>query len=149
MSITSSKIEWKILIKGFLSNTNVPAYFFGSTTGHFMELKQPIPFQKIIAESNSGFDGSTGTMTTKKHGLYFITVTVMKKASSTTRIFLMHNDQKIGQALSNTPNYDMITLSATLRLNVNDKIWVQLGEGKIYGDDQNYGVFTGVKISDV
>ena len=80
------------LDKKVLSGSSVPTYFSASTSKHFTTVHGSIPFPIIIAESNSGFDGQSGTLTVKMSGLYYFTVTVMKMSSTTTRIFLMHND---------------------------------------------------------
>lgn len=134
--------------KRISSGTSVPSYFTASCKTNFATVGQAIPFTTMLTESNSGFDPAKGTMTTKISGLYFFTVSVMKASGSTTRIFLMHNYTKIGQALSNTARYGMLTLSATIPMKANDKVWIQLGQGSI-GDSQTYGLFTGVKLSNI
>ena len=132
-----------------LGKANTPAYFSANPIRDFATNGQPIPFEKIISESNSGFDGPTGTMTTKISGLYHFSASIMKTSGRSTMLLLMHNEHIITRAFSTTTGYDMLTLTATILLKVNDKIFIKLDSSQgIHSNSNVYGIFTGVKISD-
>jgi len=64
------------------SSTNDPVFFSANPTKSFGTNGQPVPFDKMLAESNSGFDGSSGIMTVKIAGIYHFVATVMPYSGS-------------------------------------------------------------------
>ena len=125
----------------------VQAYFTAKGTSTFSTGGQPLPFSQILAQSNSGFDGSTGTMTVKLGGLYHFSASVMSSGSSTVDMSLMHNDNDFHRALATGGGYKITSTSATLVVQPGDNIYIKLHSGT--ANSSGYRIFTGFKISDL
>ena len=123
------------------------AYFTATPTAHFSTGGQPIPFPNIVNEQNSGFDGSTGVMTTQIKGLYHFTASIMADSSAQLDVYLMHNNNPVHRAYESASGYNMVTVTATLPLQIGDSVFVKINSGPSYGSSVHYGVFTAFKIS--
>ena len=125
------------------------AYFTATPKSSFGTSGQPIPFPIIVNENNSGFDGSTGVMTTKIKGLYHFSASIMADSSHNIHAHLMHNDNLIHRVHESASGHNMLSFTATLPLEIGDRVFLRLSSGTVYSDSAHYGVFTGVRISDV
>jgi len=124
------------------------AYFTATPTSNYATNGQPIPFPRIVNEKNSGFDGSTGVMTTKIKGLYHFSASIMADSSTNLDVHLMHNDNQVHRAYKTGGGYVMVTVTATLPLEVGDRVFVKNNGGKAHSNSAHWGAFTGFKISD-
>ena len=105
-----------------------------------------IPFSNVHGEQDSGFIGSTGIMTAKISGLYYLTFSLETKIKSTsTNAELHHNGNRVCRGYSNGETYEMISCSVTIILKQNDTVNVKLTQGKIHSGTESC-TFTGFLI---
>lgn len=125
----------------------IPVHITATMTSESHLSSGTVIFNNIVSDHESGYDPSTGKLTAKKAGYYYISTAVMSYSSSQGRIDLYHNNKFIARALGNdSSHYQMLPLVATLKLDVGDVIDVRIGAGKIYGSSA-YCTFSAVMIS--
>ena len=107
-----------------------------------------IVFSKVISEHESGYDQSTGKLTAKTAGYYYISCAIMGQYNTVTYIRLMHNGNTIAYSHSNdSGHHEMLPLVTTLKLEVGDVVYFVVHSGKIHAG--NYGTFSAFMISPV
>ena len=120
-------------------------YFTASSKQHFDTDGHPIPFEKIVADSNSGFVGSSGVFTVKIAGDYHFTASIMKYPSTNLDFIIYHNTKRVCRAMNNdTSEYHMLSCSGTISVKSGDTVFVELISGRIHSGD--YSTFSGFKI---
>jgi len=125
----------------------IPIHITATTTSGLYPTSGTVIFNNVVSDHESGYEPSTGKLTAKKAGYYYISTAVMSYSSSQGRIDLYHNNNLIAKALGGNPShYQMLPLVATLKLDVGDVIDVRVGAGKIYGSSA-YSTFSAFMIS--
>lgn len=128
----------------------ISSYFSATSHSHYSTSGKPMPLNIILTEENSGYDGSTGVMTVIYPGTYFWGCRFETHTVPTT-LSLKHNDgsttKQIQQAYDGgTGTYRSLSMMATLKLDKGDKVWVQLENGKLYGDHRQKSACNAFKI---
>ena len=127
--------------------TTDPIYFLAHCTSTFSNTGGTIPFQNVVEELNSGFTGSTGVMTAKIRGLYHFSFSDASGGHK-PRASIMHNNIELCEAFGTSPNWETVSCSATVLLDINDTVYVKLISNKVYcSSGHPYGTFSGFLIT--
>ena len=96
-----------------------------------------------------------GIMTTIVPGVYFWNCAVMKTAAGYSSIVLIHddglNEREIQWAHSNdSRHYEMLSVTATIELNLNDRVWLTLYSGVAHSiTTRRFGSCTSFRVADL
>ena len=105
-----------------------------------------IPFPTIVSQKGDSFDGSTGVFTAKIPGVYYFSASLQKDSVSHLQFRIYKNDSSLcrGYDTNGNDSYNMVTCSATIKLDKNDRVSVFLYTGKLTSG--HYSTFTGFLI---
>jgi len=105
-----------------------------------------VKFSNIISEHESGYDQSTGKLTAKRAGYYYISCAILNHSSS-TYIKLVHNENIIARTHTSDSSHNrMLPLVAILKLEVRDVVYLDAYSGRIFSGG-GYASFSAFMIS--
>ncbi|XP_052066209.1 cerebellin-2-like [Mytilus californianus] len=107
-------------------------------------------FDKVVTNTGSGYDASTGQFVAPYEGLYYFTWTTLSYHSKLFPTQLLHNDNIIaanyldGRGLSS--GYASATQSILLHLAAKDKVCIKTERAGTYMSGGKWSTFSGFKI---
>ncbi|XP_033103020.1 uncharacterized protein LOC117105832 [Anneissia japonica] len=112
-----------------------------------------IKLNSVKLNIGSNYDTSTGVFTCTIPGVYFFSYSYHIHEKSVGKIELRKNDQTIVESYEESSNYGQAGQTATLQLQINDKVWIQFAtasssQNNIYSH-QEHTSFTGFLIYEI
>ncbi|KAK3106498.1 hypothetical protein FSP39_021171, partial [Pinctada imbricata] len=104
----------------------------------------PIKFQRVTRNDGKGYSNQTGIFTAPVGGLYHFYWSLLTYASKPVAIDLKHNGNLVGRAyFQGLPKYESTSNNLYLRLNKDDKVYLQAsGDGGVIHENL-YTIFGG------
>ncbi len=108
-----------------------------------------IKFDKVIINTQNGYNPTTGIFTAPVAGVYQFSYTVMSQAGKHLSVYLSHNDIKQQRTWLKGSNFETGTANNILNLKKGDQVAVKSeGSYTIHSDSTNlYSSFSGYLIA--
>lgn len=144
-----------VVSQDFIGNVDVKTnsvHFYAQRYSSFTTPNAVVPFQLVRLNVGNAFDEVSGTFISPVPGIYQFHLSALKDMySSSLDIFLQVNDVNVGvaytsksSALLATSSYEVVSLSASLRLAAGDRVNLyQHGSGVLYDNSNHHTHFSG------
>lgn len=133
--------------------------FFGRLDSNLANIgdNHVIPFEEVVSDTHSAFNGQTGVFTCPESGYYYFVVSLLAYPDAHVEAEIKLNGNGIVevyargvQANNQVGVFDHGTSGGVLYCNVNDKVWVQVNGDAHHGSGNilyyHYTSFSGFKI---
>eukprot|EP00105_Crassostrea_gigas_P002460 XP_011414994.2 PREDICTED: complement C1q and tumor necrosis factor-related protein 9-like [Crassostrea gigas] len=118
---------------------------------HTLAVGQPVKFNFLLYQVGGGYDFSTGIFTTPRAGLYIIySTSVATRSKSFWSRIVINGSEKAGMMADNDANVNIFQSASNLivqQLQVGDRVWIMLIDGKHLYSDISYSTFSVVMIN--